>query len=90
MNNIIEKYLIIKNSWENNENNSYIYYMIYYWIKLYKNKFKSIESHNIINNIIIRINSDDNMKDIINDFLYSNKYNILRKEMYELNNINNS
>ena len=69
-------YKRILDAWDNNVGQNDIYHMILYWINSYKSEIKCVEE---IDDILERMNSNDETNDIVEDFIYG-KYSGLRSE----------
>ncbi len=67
-------YLKILDAWEKNIPSSDIYHMLVNWINTY---IENIYDHNAVkdmNMILERMNNNDSMNDIVDDFVYGKKY----------------
>ncbi len=67
-------YCKILDAWENNMSSSDIYHMLVIWINTY---IENIYDHNAVkdmNKILERMNKDDSINDIVEDFVYGKKY----------------
>jgi hypothetical protein len=72
------KFKNIMNAWDNNKSHSEIYQMIYEWITEFSEYIKSKYE---VNEILIRMSTEDNLIDIVEDFIYGECYRNIRIEM---------
>lgn len=80
----LNEYNNIINAWNNNDILiSDIYYMIVYFLEKYQDTFKAI---NDVNNIFTRMNNDELMNDIVEDFVCDNYYIVLKTEITKIEN----
>jgi hypothetical protein len=70
-------FIKIFSAWNDNVSSSDIYHTILDWITEYKNLIKS---KNDINDILDRMNSDESINPIVEDFIYGDRYKDLRNE----------
>jgi hypothetical protein len=70
-------YLEIFSAWNKNISSSDIYHMILDWISIYGDLIKSKED---IDNILRRMDSNESVNPIVEDFIYGDCYKSLRKE----------
>ena len=74
---IKEDFLDIMRAWNINESHSVIYHMIHAWLTKYKDEIKSQSE---VEHIIKRMTDDDELKTIVEDFIYGLKYKPLRSK----------
>lgn len=70
-------FLEIFSAWNKNISSSDIYHMILDWITIYKDLIKSKKE---IDNILKRMDKNDSLNEIVEDFIYGDCYKNLRKE----------
>ena len=70
-------FIKIFSAWNDNASSSDIYHTILDWITKYKDLIKS---KNDINDILDRMNSDESINPIVEDFIYGDRYKDLRNE----------
>jgi hypothetical protein len=70
-------FLEIFTAWEDEVSSSDIYQMISDWIFQYKNLIKSQTE---IADILRRMDSKESVNSIVEDFIYGDRYRVLRKE----------
>lgn len=68
-------------AWDNNESSSDVYHLILYWINKYKDEIKTKED---IEDIYERMITDDSTNDIVEDFIYGERYYNLRLEVQNI------
>ena len=73
-----DEYDLISVAWITNEYHIDIYNLIIKWIKKYE---KYIKSQHIVKDIYKRIESNDLIEKIVEDFMYEKKYEDIRNEM---------
>jgi len=71
-------YDLILSAWNENKSYSTIYHMIVEWVTTYKDILKSKED---VEDILERMNYDDELKEIVADFIYGKTYAAIRAEM---------
>lgn len=70
-------YRNILQAWDTNVSQNDIYHMILYWIKSYEKIFDT-SLKELANDILDRMNSNDETNDIVEDFVYGSKYQLFR------------
>lgn len=81
-----EEFLNIFVKWENGSNYNDIYHMILYWINNHMDHIKKYNNksyYNSMKHILERIKNNDETNNIVEDFIYGNRYKELR-ELYLL------
>jgi hypothetical protein len=73
-----DEYDSLSIAWITNENYIDIYKLIIDWIKKYE---KFIKSQHIVKDIYKRIEDNDLIEKIVEDFMYEKKYEDIRNEM---------
>ncbi len=68
-------------AWDNNESSSDVYHLILYWINKYKDEIKTKKD---IEDIYERMITDDSTNDIVEDFIYGERYYNLRLEVQNI------
>ena len=77
---IKKDYNEIFEAWKKGDSHNDIYHLILYWIQNYKNDIKAQEQ---IEEILERMEFDE-LHDIVEDFIYGSKYELLRDEIESL------
>lgn len=76
---ISKEYNNIFKSWKDNVSSSDIYHMILYWINTYKDEITDSYVLELLEDVLYRMNNDDETNDIVEDFIYGSKYESIRK-----------
>ena len=76
-----KEYNEIFEAWNNGDSHNDIYHLILYWLKKYKNNIKDQED---VKDILHRMEFDE-LRDIVEDFIYGSKYKSLRDEIESIN-----
>jgi hypothetical protein len=76
---ISKDYNNIFKSWKENVSSSDIYHMILYWINTYKDEITDPYVLELLEDVLYRMNNDDETNDIVEDFIYGSKYEVIRK-----------
>lgn len=76
---ISKEYNNIFKSWKENVSSSDIYHMILYWINTYKDEITDSYVLELLEDVLYRMNNDDETNDIVEDFIYGSKYESIRK-----------
>jgi len=75
-----KEYNEIFEAWSKGDSHNDIYHLILYWLQKFKNHIKAQEC---VNDILERMEFDE-LRDIVEDFIYGSKYESLRDEIESL------
>ena len=78
---IQKEYNEIFEAWNKGDSHNDIYHLILYWLTKYKNDIKDQED---VKDILHRMEFDE-LRDIVEDFIYGSKYKSLRDEIESIN-----
>jgi len=76
---ISKEYNNIFKSWKENVSSSDIYHMILYWINTYKDEITDPYVLELLEDVLYRMNNNEETNDIVEDFIYGSKYESIRK-----------
>ncbi len=82
---IQKDYNNIFKAWNENVSSSDIYHMILDWINTYRYEIYEIydkQISDLLEDILDRMNNNDETNDIVEDFIYGRKYEYIRKIYY--------
>jgi hypothetical protein len=82
MSKIKEDFNNIFKSWINGLNSNDIFYMILYWIQEHIEDVEDVDVKYNMKNIILRMETNDEINNIVEDFIYGDLYKKIRDVYY--------
>lgn len=79
--NIYESYQFILRAWNDGTSSSDIYHMIVDWVEEAKDRLKTVEAKKEALELWDRFETSDSINDIVEDFVYGDRYSGIRQEM---------
>ena len=79
--NIYESYQFIMRAWNDGASSSDIYHMMVDWVEDYKDKLKTDAAKKEAAELWDRFETNDSTNDIVEDFVYGDRYSGIRQEM---------
>jgi hypothetical protein len=79
--NIYNDFWEIMRAWDNGESYGELYDMIVDWIEEYKDKLLSDDAKQEANELWERLDTHDEIKDIVEDFIHGDRYTEIRRAM---------
>ena len=87
---ISQDYNNILKAWNENVSSNDIYHMILEWVNTYRYEIYDKQLSELLDDILTRMNNNDEINDIVEDFIYGRKYEYIRNILFRLNSDNNS
>lgn len=81
---IYEYYKNIFKAWNENVSSNDIYHRILDWTKTYSCKIDNVHVSELLEDILNRMKNNDETNDIVEDFIYGTRYEVIRNYMNKI------